>query len=82
MIEDDWQDNATSLIERLLPITLATVCLLLEYLPIYIGLFNNIRPDLGLVAIYFWLLNRSDLFDLKFEAVGLINAWASSTIER
>ncbi len=81
MIEDDWQDNATSLIERILPITLATVCLLLEYLPIYIGIFNNIRPDFGLIAIYFWLLNRSDLFDLKSVVfIGLLNGVLSSSI--
>ncbi len=80
MIEDDWQDNATSLIERLLPLTLATICLLLEYVPIYIGIFNNIRPDFGLIAIYFWLLNRADLFDLKSVVfIGLLDGILSAS---
>lgn len=80
MIEDNWQENAVSLFERLLPLVSAVLLMLISYVPIYFGLFNNIRADLGLVAIYFWMLNRSDLFDLKSVVfMGLLDGSLSST---
>lgn len=81
MIEDDWQDNAISLFERLLPPVSSVLLMLLAYVPVYMGIFNNIRADLGLIAIYFWMLNRADLFDLKSVVfMGLVDGTLSSSV--
>lgn len=81
MIEEDWQDEAVSWGQRLLPPVLAIIFVMLSYLPIYINFFNNIRPDLGLAAIYFWMMYRPDLFDLKTVAVmGLVDGVMSSSM--
>lgn len=80
MIEDNWQDNVASLFERLLPVGTAVILMLLTYAPIYLGVFNNVRADLGLVAVYFWMLNRSDLFDLKSVVfMGILDGTLSSS---
>lgn len=81
MIDNDWQDNAASFFETVLPVFLSAICLLLQFVPVYIGIFNNIRPDLGLAAIYFWMLNRADLFDLKsIVFLGVLDGVISSSI--
>ncbi|MBQ9235880.1 MAG: hypothetical protein IJ184_05390 [Alphaproteobacteria bacterium] len=80
MIEEDWQDNAVSLFQRLLPVGTAVILVLLAYGPVYIDLFNNIRPDLGMIAIYFWMLQRPDLFDLKSVTIlGIIDGAVSAS---
>lgn len=81
MIDEDWQEEAVSWLQRILPPVSAIIFVMFSYLPIYIKLFNNIRPDLGLVAIYFWMMYRPDLFDLKSVAVmGLIDGVMSSSM--
>lgn len=80
MIDDNWQDTALSLFQKIIPISMAVIVVLCGYLPIYMGIFNNIRPDMGLVAIYFWMLHRSDLFDLKSVVLlGLIDGSLTSS---
>ena len=80
MIEDNWQDNVASLFERLLPVSTAVILMLLTHAPIYLGVFNNVRADLGLAAVYFWMLNRSDLFDLKSVVfMGILDGTLSSS---
>ena len=81
MIEDDWQDEAVSWFQRILPPLSAIIFVMLSYVPIYFSLLNNIRPDLGLIAIYFWMMYRPDLFDLKsVAAMGIVDGIMSSSI--
>ena len=63
-MRDDFEENVVSLFQRLLPILTSIVFMLLAYIPINLAMFNNIRPDLGLACIYFWMLHRPDLFGL------------------
>lgn len=80
MIDNDWQDDAVSFIQRILPLTTAILLVLSAYVPIYVSFINNIRPDMGMIAIYFWMLHRSDLFDLKSVVLlGLLDGAVSST---
>lgn len=80
MIDNDWQDNAVSFFQRLLPLVTAVLMALSSYIPVYIGIISNIRPDMGMIAIYFWMLHRGDLFDLKSVVLlGLIDGALGTT---
>lgn len=79
MIDDSWQEKTISFFQRLLPFMVAVLMVLLNYLPAYIDVFNNIRPDFGLMAVYFWMLYRPDLFGLYSVAIlGLLDGAISS----
>ena len=55
--------------------------MLLSYIPINVSIFNNIRPDLGLACIYFWMLHRPDLFGVtEIVFLGVINGAISSAL--
>ncbi len=80
-MRDDFEENVVSLFQRLLPILTSIVFMLLAYIPINLAMFNNIRPDLGLACIYFWMLHRPDLFGLtSIVVLGIANAAISSAI--
>ena len=60
-MSEEFDENVVSLFQRTLPLLSAVFFLLLKYLPVNIIFFGNIRPDLGLVCIYFWVIHRPDL---------------------
>lgn len=61
---DDFHENLVSSLQRLTPLLFSLLLLLLSYIPLSIGYFNNIRPFIGIACIYYWILNRPDLFNL------------------
>jgi len=80
-MSDDFDEKVVTLFQRLLPFMTSVVFMLLSYIPINVSIFNNIRPDLGLACIYFWMLHRPDLFGLsEIVFLGLINGAISSAL--
>ncbi len=80
-MNDDFNENVVPLFQKSLPLISSIVVLLLAYLPINMALFNNMRPDLGLVCIYFWVLHRPDLFNLaSIVVLGLVDMVISSAL--
>lgn len=63
-MSEDLDENITSLFQRILPFLSSLVLLLLSYVPLDFSLLNNIRPSVGIVCVYFWMLHRPDLFNL------------------
>ena len=63
-MNDEFDENVVSFFQRALPLLSSVFFILLKYLPINMVVFNNIRPDFGLVCIYFWIIHRPDLFNL------------------
>lgn len=80
-MNEDFNENVVPLFQKSLPLISSIVVLLLAYLPINMALFNNMRPDLGLVCIYFWVLHRPDLFNLaSIVVLGLVDMVISSAL--
>lgn len=80
-MNEDFDENVVSLFQKILPLATAVFCLLLAYVPLNVAMFNNIRPDLGLVCIYFWMLHRPDLFGLvSIVILGLLDSAISSAL--
>lgn len=60
----ELNENIASLFKRFLPQISSLLLLFLSYIPADLGVLNNIRPAMGLICVYFWMLHRSDLFNL------------------
>lgn len=81
MSNEDFDENVVPLFQKSLPLVSSAILLLLTFIPLNIAVFNNIRPDLGLVCIYFWLLLRPDLFGLaSIVFLGLLASSVSSAL--
>ena len=61
---DELQENLLSGVQRLIPLLSSLFLILISYIPLNIGYFNNIRPMIGIVCIYYWIINRPDIFNL------------------
>ncbi len=80
-MSEEFDEKVASLFQKLLPLLSTIVFLLLAYVPLNVVVFSNIRPDLGLVCIYFWMLHRPDLFSLaSIVVLGLLDGAISSAL--
>lgn len=80
-MNEEFNESVVSVVQKLLPLISSIIILLIAYLPINMALFNNIRPDLGLACIYFWILHRPDLFNLtSIVILGVVDMLISSAL--
>ncbi len=63
-MSEDIDENITSLFQRILPLATSVLLLMISYIPLDFSLFNNIRPAIGIICVYFWVNHRPDLFNL------------------
>ena len=57
-------ENIVNYLQRLLPLFSSLLLLFFSYVPLDFLLFNNIRPAVAMVCVYFWMIHRPDLFNL------------------
>lgn len=63
-MSEDFDEKVVTHFQKSLPIITSVFLLLLAYLPLNFNFFYNVRPDFGLMCIYFWMLHRPDLFGI------------------
>ena len=63
-MNDEWSENLTLYFQRLLPLLFSLLLLFVSYIPLDLPVSNNIRPAVGMICTYFWLLHRPDVFNL------------------
>ncbi len=63
-MSDDLDENITSFFQRPLPFVSSVILLFFSYVPLDLAYLNNIRPAVGMICVYYWLLHRPDLFNL------------------
>lgn len=63
-MNDEWSENLTLYFQRLLPLLFSLLLLFVSYIPLDLPISNNIRPVVGMICTYFWLLHRPDVFNL------------------
>lgn len=80
-MSENFDENVASLFQKFLPLVTSLMVMLLSFTPVNLTLFSNIRPDLGLLCIYFWMLHRPDLFGVGSVVVmGGVYAFISSAL--
>lgn len=79
-MSEEFEENITSLFQKLLPLMSSLFLLFLSYVPMDLGFLNNIRPVVGLVCVYYWMLHRPDLFNLwSVYVLGMVDDIISSS---
>ena len=80
-MNESLNENIVSFLQKSLPLLSSVIILLLAYIPLNVTFLNNIRPDLGLICVYFWVLHRPDLFSLvSIVVLGLLDMSVSSAL--
>lgn len=57
-------ENIGVYLQRILPLLTSILLVLISYIPMDFSLVNNIRPAIGMICVYFWMIHRPDLFNL------------------
>lgn len=60
-MNDDWKEILTLYLQRLLPLLSSVLLLLLSCMPFVPAIFH---PSVALICVYYWMLHRSDVFNL------------------
>lgn len=63
-MSEELQENFIAYFQRFLPFVTSVIWVLFSYLPLDGAAANNLRPDMGLICVFFWVLNRPDVFNL------------------
>ncbi len=78
-MSEEWSENLAAYFQRLLPLLSSLLLVFMAYVPFEFSRFNNIRPAVGMICVYFWLIHRSDIFNLlSVYLVGLTDDVISS----
>lgn len=78
-MQDDVTENLKNYLQRLTPLLFSIFLVLLSYVPFDFPAGSNIRPAVGMVCVYYWMIHRPDLFNLlSVYILGLIEDIVSS----
>ena len=61
-MEETFSEILETRLKRLLPFLVSVFLLLVFYVPVHLPLSRYLRPDIGMICVYFWALYRQDLF--------------------
>lgn len=61
-MEETFSEILETRLKRLLPLLVSVFLLLVFYVPVHLPLSRYLRPDIGMICVYFWALYRQDLF--------------------
>lgn len=80
-MSDNFDEKVITHFQRLLPLVTSIAFLLLAYVPVNFSFFYNVRPDFGLMCIYFWMLHRPDLIGIgTIVIMGVVSIAISSSV--
>lgn len=63
-MQDDVAENLKTYLQRAMPLLFSIFLILLSYVPFDFPHSGSIRPAVGMVCVYYWMIHRSDLFNL------------------
>lgn len=61
-MEETFSEILENGLKRCLPLLSSILLLLVIYIPVHLPLSRFLRPDVGMICVYFWALYRQDLF--------------------
>lgn len=63
-MNDELKENIKSLVQRTVPFLLSLFFVLFGYVPASLGGSADLRPAAGMICVFYWVLHRSDLFNM------------------
>ena len=80
-MSEDFDEKVVTHFQKSLPLITSIVFLFMAYLPLNFGFLYNVRPDFGLMCIYFWMLHRPDLIGITtIVLLGIVSMFVSSSV--
>lgn len=62
-MEESFSEIIGIQLKKLLPLLCSVALVLFSQVPVHLPLFLRIRPDFGIICVFFWALYRQDLFN-------------------
>ncbi|MDD4555900.1 MAG: hypothetical protein PHE89_01040 [Alphaproteobacteria bacterium] len=79
-MKDLWNDNIKIHLQHMMPVFFSILFILMFFIPSYPFVAESIRPCISLICIYFWLINRPDIFGIPYVfMIALVEDFASSS---
>ena len=63
-MSEELRENLAASLQKLLPLLTSIILVLMSYVPLNFAAANNLRPAVGLMCVFFWMLHRPDIFNL------------------
>lgn len=63
-MSNEFKENVKVSLQKMLPFFMSLCFVLVNYMPSFIGISTNFRPEIGMICVFYWILNRPDLFNL------------------
>lgn len=63
-MRDDLKENIKLTGQRLIPFFFSLLFILFNYIQANLGYSNILRPEMGVICVFYWVLNRPDLFNM------------------
>lgn len=63
-MNEGWSETLTAYLQKLLPLLTSIFLLFLSYMPFNILMPTSIHPSISIICVYYWMLHRSDVFNL------------------
>lgn len=78
-MNEEFRENVTAYFQRITPFLISAVMIFISYIPLNFYASGIMRPELGLICVFFWVLRRPDLFNMfSVFFLGLIDDILSS----
>lgn len=63
-MRDELRENFKQTMQKWLPFLLSVLFILINYIPSNVSLSPIIRPAMGMICVFYWVLHRPDLFNM------------------
>ncbi len=63
-MNDELKENIKNSIQKTVPFLLSLIFVLFGYVPASLGIPTALRPAGGMICVFYWVLHRSDLFNM------------------
>lgn len=64
VMQEEMAENVKGYFQGLSPMFFSLFLILMSYVPLNFILSSNIRPAVGMVCVYYWIIHRPDIFNL------------------
>lgn len=72
-MSEELRESLAVYFQRMLPLLVSIILVLMSFVPLNFDAASVLRPDVGLICVFFWMIHRPDVFNLfSVYFVGLV----------
>ena len=61
-MSEELRESLAVYFQRMLPLLVSIILVLMSFVPLNFDAANVLRPDVGLICVFFWMIHRPDVF--------------------